>query len=321
MVHCTCYLIFFFIHEGPPVSAPSSPWLRNLLMFFIIIQIAPSALKVLKTYYESFTNPKQKVGVITINNEICDSTSYVSSLNEFMEDTEIAAVVLKIDSPGGVPGASQALYDTVRLLKEQHKKPVVVWVQNVCASGAYYVASAGDWIISTPTAIIGSIGVIFKQFNLEKLRTQYNVEYNTVQAGTFKTTTDIFMRTTPAQTEMLQQAVDGIYARFIADVRLCRPQLTEDPKVWADARIFSGDEALKRKLVDEIGSQLTVEATVKRLAAISTDIEWVHPARKPSWMKWLGGDTAGDDSRPYVEMIADAICTRLGIAPQHTSLR
>lgn len=292
----------------------SSPWLRNLLILFIVIQVAPGAFKTAKRYYEEAISPKQKVGVLTIKEVISDSTAHVGYLKEFMEEKEIAAIVLKIDSPGGAPGASQALYEAIRTLKEQHRKPVIVWVQNICASGGYYVAAAGDWIVATPSAIIGSIGVKWTQFNLEKLREQYNVGYQEVHAGSFKTTTDMFVQTTAAQTAMLQNVVDGVYNRFVADVRAARPQLIEDHKIWADARIFNGDEALQRKLIDELGSQLTVEAAVKRLANINLDIEWVRPSRKPSWMKLFSSEDAGDDDKPYVmQALAREICLQLGL--------
>lgn len=299
--------------------AQSSSFLRNILILLIIIQVAPTAFKTAKNFIENTANPKQKVGLIILKETITDSTQFVGQLKTFMEQKDIAAVVIKADCPGGAPGASQAMYDAIRMLKEQHHKPIVSWIQNVCASGGYYVVSATDWIIATPSALVGSIGVIWPQFNLEKLREQYNLDYTATHAGSYKTSTDMFVRKTAEQTKLLQNLVDGVYERFISDVRLARPQLIEDPKVWADAKIFNGDQALKVKLIDEVGNQLIAEAAVKRLANITTEIEWVRPSRKPAWMKWFGMDDSGDDDHPSM-MVAfvNTLISSLGLTPRQS---
>ncbi len=298
--------------------AQTSSFLRNILILLVIIQIAPPAFKTIKMYVENSANPKQKVGLIALKGSITDSTSFVNQLKTFMEDTSIAAVVIKADSPGGAPGASQAMYEAIRMLKEQHHKPVITWIQNVCASGGYYAVSASDWIVATPSALIGSIGVIWPQFNLEKIREQYNLDYTATHAGAYKTTTDMFVRKTPAQAALLQQVVNGVYERFISDVRSARPQLIEDSSVWADAKIFNGDRAVIIKLIDEVGNQLVAEAAVKRLAHITTDIEWVRPTHKPAWMKLLGSDDGTDEEQPYIATaIIDTIMAYIGCTPHN----
>lgn len=298
--------------------------MRNIFWVLILLSFAPSLIKTIKSSYADMLKSKTKVGVITIKNTITDSTTYAGQLKKFFEDKEIKAILIKFDCPGGSAGASQALFNEIKELKKQYLKPVVSWVQSVCASGGYYIATASDHIVTTPAAIVGSIGVYMPHPQLKEFIEQFKLKYSVIEAGKFKTAGNPFLTTTPEQVAHLKAAVEDTYHQFVNDVAAQRPKLTlATSSVWADGKIFTGQQALKLGLVDELGSQTTAERCIKKKAQISGEIQWVRPTCKNSLLKMLGSsdcDDDGSDDTSYIEQAVNTACTyvdnRLHSTPQ-----
>ncbi|MEY2597939.1 MAG: Periplasmic serine protease, ClpP class [Verrucomicrobiota bacterium] len=167
-------------------------------------------------------------------------------------DDTVAAVVLRIDSPGGEVTASDILYRAVRQLRE--KKPVVVSMDSVAASGGYYVACAGTHVFAHETTLTASIGVIMQALNYQHLLGKVGLEVVTFKSGAFKDMLNGARELTEAEREYVQGMINQSYDRFVGIV--ARERRLEEGllrKGVADGRIVSGRDALSAGLVDEIG--------------------------------------------------------------------
>lgn len=170
-------------------------------------------------------------------------------------DRDLAGVVLKINSPGGLVTATDILYHEIGNFRERKKIPVFACIMSVGASGGYYVASAADEIIAHPTALAGSIGVIVLKFNIEGLLGKIGVEEETYKSGDKKDIFSPFRARTPEEKEIIQAIIDSLFERFLDAVHSRRKGVLamEELKVLADGRIYTADQALGAKLIDRIG--------------------------------------------------------------------
>jgi len=268
--------------------------LKNVFIVLLILQFLPSIFSNFKTAAEDALSPKAYVGFLNLTGEITDPSFYIKRLEEFSKDRDIKALLLRVDSPGGYPGASQALFSELKRFKE--KKPVVVLIENMCASGAYNVAVAGSTIISTPSALVGSVGVYMGLPNIKSFMESWKVYYTYVQSGTYKTAGSMVKDASSAEHRYLQTLSDDTYQQFVSDVAIQRKLSIHDAKVWADGKVFTGNQALKLKLIDKIGSYHDAIAEIKKLAKIKEEIQLVHPKRTSSIMRLFSSDDDfGDD--------------------------
>ena len=187
------------------------------------------------------------------------SPSMVSLVHETLQqaekDTNIAGIILCIDSPGGTVTASDIIRHDIVAFKKRRKIPVLASIMSVGASGGYYVASAADEIIAHPTAIIGSIGVILMKFNVEGLMGKIGVEQQVVKSGDKKDILSPFRKATPEEVKLAQGIIDELYGRFL-DVIMAREgnKLSRDKlRVLADGSIYTAGQALDAKLIDRVG--------------------------------------------------------------------
>jgi protease IV len=261
--------------------------ITTFFLVLIAINILPSMLKNIQKQYADLLKPKVKVGKIKIKDAIVDTTEYRKYIKEYFEDTTIKALMLDIESPGGAAGSSQAIFNEILKLKEEHKKPIVALTHNLCASGAYYIATATDYIVAPPSALIGSIGSFIGLFKLndliEKLHTRYEIE----QSGDYKTATNAFTPSTPEQKAMLKQLSDDVYEQFTHDVATRRNLDLTKASLWANGRIFTGNAAHKLGLIDEIGSEYNMTKKLQELLQTDREIEWVSPPAKTVFEKML----------------------------------
>ncbi|MGQ9865964.1 MAG: signal peptide peptidase SppA [Pseudanabaenaceae cyanobacterium] len=180
------------------------------------------------------------------------------------DQDDIKGVLLAIDSPGGTVGLSAELYDAVRRLKE--KKPVVVTVMDVAASGGYYVASAADKIYANPGSVLGSIGVIGRGLNLTGLIERFGVTDQTYKTGPYKDTGSPFRRETPEERRIVEAELQDMYQQFVGDVAKGRGLDVEAVRKLADGRTYTGRQSLDNKLVDAIGTAEDALQELRKLA-------------------------------------------------------
>ncbi|MCL6642554.1 MAG: signal peptide peptidase SppA, partial [Candidatus Bipolaricaulota bacterium] len=168
-------------------------------------------------------------------------------------DSSVKAVVLRIDSPGGTVAASQAIAAKIKRFKEKTKKPVVVSMGDVAASGGYYISLYADKIIAHPGTTTGSIGVIALLFSIEELLENLGIKPEIFKSGKYK---DLFRGLRPLSDEeraLLQQYVDGFYEQFVNAVAEGRKLPVEKVRELATGQVYSGEQALSLGLVDQIG--------------------------------------------------------------------
>ncbi|KHE90363.1 MAG: signal peptide peptidase SppA [Candidatus Scalindua rubra] len=186
-----------------------------------------------------------------------ETSSIVDSVKQQLEqartDNEVKAVILEINSPGGGITASDIIYKKVLEFKEETNKKVIVCMQDVAASGAYYISAAADKIISHPTTITGSIGVIMPLINIANLVEKYGIEDNSIKSGDMKSIGSPLKKMSDDERTVLYDIVDEMYTRFVNIIAVGRNMKIEDVKKLADGRIYTGKQALDNGLVDQLG--------------------------------------------------------------------
>ena len=180
---------------------------------------------------------------------------FTQQLDAAEKDNSVKAVVLRINSPGGTVTCSDTMYQDLLNFRQKTHKPVISSTQEVCASGAYYVACASDVIVAHPTSVVGSIGVIFETFDVSGGMGKLGIKSESIKSGALKDMGSPFKPLDPAARQVMQGMVDEYYARFLSVVTTNR-KLNDSEQLRttvADGRVFSGEQALAHKLVDRVG--------------------------------------------------------------------
>lgn len=232
---------------------------------------------------------KGSVGVIELNGVILDSKGFLKRLEWFKEQSQVRALVVRINSPGGAVAPSQEIYEAVKAFP----RPVVASMGSVAASGGYYVAMGAKTVYANPGTITGSIGVIMEFMNLEKLYEWAKVKRYAIKTGKFKSVGAEYREMTAEERELLQGMVDNVLGQFKRAVADGRKMQAAEVTAIADGRIFSGEQAKQRGLVDELGTLHDAVAAAGKLAGLSDDPETVYFERKRSLPELLF--SPGDD--------------------------
>ncbi|MDN3525466.1 signal peptide peptidase SppA [Halomonas sabkhae] len=164
------------------------------------------------------------------------------------------AVVLHIDSPGGSPVQSQRIYNEIMRLRDSGDKPIIAVVEDIGASGAYYIASAADDIVAAPASLVGSIGVIHAGFGFQQAIERLGVERRVFTAGENKDFLDPFAAVEPEQRRFWQEVLTTTHQQFIEDVKAGRGgRLSDDERLFSGL-IWTGEQGVELGLVDRLGS-------------------------------------------------------------------
>ena len=175
------------------------------------------------------------------------------TLKKAEKDDDIKALILRINTPGGTVTSSDIIYHEIKTFKERKKVKVYAVVMDLAASGGYYVAQAADRIIVHPTSLTGSIGVIALKMNLSGLMDKVGVDFEVVKSGDHKDFLSPFRALTKDERLIFQETIDSLHQRFIATIEENRKQLSRDQiKKLADGRIYTSQQALDAKLIDQI---------------------------------------------------------------------
>ncbi len=205
-----------------------------------------------------------RIGVVKVKGIIKESDRYIKLLNKLEKDKNVKAIILRVDSPGGVVGACQEIHDKVAEIAE--KKPVVVSMGSVAASGGLYISVGATKIVANPGTITGSIGVIIQTYNFKKLADKLGVSVITVKSGRFKDILSPFREPKKEDIVVLKSLIEDSYKQFVRAVASGRKIPVEEVKKFADGRIFSGEKAKQLGLVDALGGLDTAVKLAKKLA-------------------------------------------------------
>lgn len=293
----------------------------GIIMLFALFAFLPTISKHLKDFYQTYLDPKPSVAVITIKGVLYDSSDYTRYLHKYFKDDDIKAIVLKIECPGSAAGTGQAIFNEILTLKKKHPKPIITLVENMCASGGYYIACATDHIIASSAAIVGSIGTCIPYlFQFKKFMDEHHIDYVSLKSGAYKTATDPFTTATPEEKAMLQELLDDTYEQFTRDVARQRTVAMNDRDSWANGKIFTGSQALALGLIDEVGAVSAALAVIQEKALIENmkDVRWVKPPKKTGLYAWL--DDSSDKEGLFSHLLG-SVCTFLEQRYSSSALR
>jgi protease-4 len=189
---------------------------------------------------------------------------------ERLEKSQAAAVVVHINSPGGTTAGSEQLYDALVRLKA--KKPLVVVVEGLAASGGYITAIAADYIVAQQTSLVGSIGVLFQYPNFSDLLKTVGVKVEEVKSSPLKAAPNGFEPTSPEARAALESLVRDSYAWFRGLVKDRRGLDDAQLEKAADGRVFTGHQALELKLIDQLGDEKTAVAWLVAQKGVKSDL-------------------------------------------------
>lgn len=259
--------------------------------------------------YAYYQKNMTHVGVVKIENAIYESTTYVRQLERFFKNQTIKAIVLKIESPGGAAGAGSSLYHEIQQLKKQYPKPVIAISENMMASAAYWIATAADWIIVAPATVAGSIGVISMRIDIKELLNNFHIKVDSYTEGNYKNSFNLLTTITPEQEALIKQMNANVYEQFTKGVAISRNLSLEKVTEWADGKLFTGHQALKLGLVDEIGSWSDLTAKIKELTKSTGTIKWVYPPKVTPLMRFVGADNeySSSSNAACYSQFADAL--------------
>ena len=227
-----------------------------------------------------------RVAIVELEGTIIDVDDLLRELKAHRDNPQVKAVVLRINSPGGVVGPTQELHAAVMRLRESGK-PVVASLGAVAASGGYYVAVAADKIYANPGTLTGSIGVIYQLPNLDGLMKKVGVDYVVVKAGRYKDLGNIARPMSPEERRILQSLLDDVHSQFIAAVATGRKLDQTQVVGFADGRIVSGAQAKDLHMVDALGGLEEALDGAAMLAGLPRPPKVIGPRRKLSIMELL----------------------------------
>lgn len=241
----------------------------------------------------TFSGFGDKIAIVDLEGVIVTPKDVVEQLRKYGDDGSIKAIILHVNSPGGGAAASEEIYREVLRIRDQKKKHIVASIETVGASGAYYVSSATNKIYADDASIVGSIGVIAQWYNYEELIKWAKLKAITLKAGEFKDAGSPTREMTPSDRAYLQGIIDDMHGQFIHSVAIGRHMKDEDVRALANGKVWTGEEGLTLKLVDQIGDfRAAIEDTAKSVG-IKGEPTLVHPEKaRKSVLDLLFGDVS-----------------------------
>jgi protease IV len=292
-----------YVSAYPPPLPPAPPkksrvWLWVLVgggaFFLFVLAIFTLVYVSMRTdHQQEFAGFGDKIGVIDLDGVILDPETTVKELKKFGDDESIKAIIVHVNSPGGGAAASEEIYREMRRVRDEKKKKLVVDIETVGASGAYYVSAGANKIYANEASIVGSIGVIAEWYNYADLLKWAKLKNEVIKTGEFKDTGNPAREMTPAERQYMQNMVDGLKEQFVSNVADGRSMKREDIEAIANGKVWSGLEAKNMKLIDEIGDfQKCVKDTAKEVG-ISGEPTLVKPEKeKRTLLDLLFGDVS-----------------------------
>lgn len=239
---------------------------------------------------------------------VTGSETVMAQLRQVSRSPDIKAIVLRINSPGGTPAASQEITDEIEKLKKSGVK-VVSSMADVAASGAYWIASASDLIISNPGTITGSIGVLIQTSNYSNLFDKLGIDNNTIKSGAYKDMGSPDRPLTGEEREIFQSMVDDTYNQFVDTVagnRKIKPEEIQQ----LNGRVLTGRQALKAGLVDQMGNYYEAVSMAGELAGLGKNPRTINITPGNQWWRFFDG--AASDSGLANNNLADSIRSYFG---------
>lgn len=261
--------------------------LRRKLTFWRVVALAAAAVALVGASAWLLRGDLAGVGAdhiakVRIEGTITEDEELLERLEKVRKATSVKGVILSIDSPGGTTAGGEAIFDAVRKLAAD--KPVVAQVGTLAASAGYMIATAADHIVSRQSSIVGSIGVLVQFPDVTGLMDKIGIKLEEVKSSPLKAEPSPFNPTTDEERAMIRSMIMDSYEWFVGLVEERRPMTRAEVMAVADGSVFTGRQALQKKLVDELGGEA---AAVGWLGTKGVDgdlevVEW--KARSSGWI-------------------------------------
>lgn len=233
---------------------------------------------------------RKQIARIEISGAIAGNTrKQVLEAFEEIEDKGFPALLLRIDSPGGTVGDSQEIFSALKRLSEKVK--VVASFGNISASGGVYIGMGAPHIMANPGTITGSIGVILRGNNLERLLDKVGVSFKVIKSGPYKDILAFDRELTEPEQLILQEMIDVSYNQFVTTVAESRGLTVERVREFADGRIFTGEQAVALGVVDRLGTEEDARRWAAELADLDPEKAEIHTIeqKKTGWRRFVPG--------------------------------
>lgn len=246
------------------------------------------------------------IGVVEIEGTIVESEPIIEKIIKFRKSKRIKAIILRINSPGGMVAPSQEIYQEVK--KTCKEKTVVVSMESIAASGGYYIACTADQIVANPGTLVGSIGVILQIENIEELLSKIGLKREIVKSGKYKDIGSMTRPMTDDEEAILQEFSDNIYDQFVDAVAEGRDMKREEVLTLADGRIFTGEQAIKLGLVDKLGNLQDTISMTGEMVGIEGEPKVIYPKKKrPSIIDFIFEEASKNIARIVEDMVHDKL--------------
>lgn len=243
------------------------------------------------------------LGVVNIEGVILSSDATVNWIDSLVKDNNVRGILVRVNSPGGAVGPSQEMYAALK--RAASKKPVVVSMGAMAASGGYYLALAGHEIFASPSTLTASIGVIMEVPNFEGLMGMLGISNKTLATGALKGAGSTTRAMTEEEEAYFRQLIGDMHEQFIATVAENRRIPLEQVRTLADGRAMTGRQAHAYKLVDTLGDMTEARSRLRELSGLAPTGE-VHllegPPKKERWLDDMVGSVLRIGMEQQTEM-------------------
>ncbi|MFT4516975.1 MAG: protease-4 [Gammaproteobacteria bacterium] len=227
----------------------------RITIFILFLLIAVS---VIFSSSSEINYSKDHIAIINIDGEISSNgpvnvENIIPHVEKAINNNSCLGIILKINSPGGSATQSKIIFDEINKFKKINDKKIYTVIEDVGASGGYYIAASGDMIFANASSIVGSIGVRLDSFNVTSLMKKIGIESQVISSGKDKTMLDPFSKLTEQHRLHLETLLASIHDQFISDIQKSRSSKINENKVFTGL-FWTGTEALKIGLIDEIAS-------------------------------------------------------------------
>lgn len=302
-----------YIRNTPPMTPRKSRWKMYLVVAgFLVILIGASLAAIMGTFDGDLYSTGDKIAVIyvegsIVSGSIYDGLGYATpdgineNIRKAVEDENVKAIVLRVDSPGGSSTAGEEIYEEV---KRAHDKgmPIVVSMGNVAASAAYHISVPADVIVANPSTMTGSIGVIWTFQNMSEFYDQEGIEFHIAKSGEFKDMGGSWRGLSDEEKEYADSVIMEVYETFVTNVAEGRNMSVSEVKDLADGRIYTGKKAKELGLVDELGNFYDAIDIATELAGIEGEPTIVY-MNKPSLSSLLFGSESQTSNTSVEEVL------------------
>lgn len=272
---------------------------KKFVVGLIIVLVGIFSYRSFKEYKEAKeTNnfSHNEILHLEIKGVIMNGKKFLAQLKKYKKNSSVKAVVIDINSPGGAVGPSQEIYTEILRMKNETKKPFVCVSTGLMASGGYYSALGCDKIVVAPGAMIGSIGVIMEFANLEKLYDWAKIQRYTITSGKYKDSGSEYRAMRDDERALFQDMINDVYNQFAETVAASRNLNIEVVKQYADGRVMTGNQAVKVKLADEVGTFEDAVRLAANMAKLGEDYKVMKPKKdKVSFIDYITMEDDEDD--------------------------